>query len=224
MNFKKKGESIVEVLVAIMILSIVMTAAFKILVNTTSSNVDVKNRIIALNIAREGIEAVRNVRDTNWFKYAGNTDTKWLCHDTLSDKNKCWGTVLLSDLLVDGFYKAIFSEADDRYFLELISTNSNVKLNLETPSTDSEDFRLFKKTNEKFTYDNTSGTNILSPFFHQIELEIPSAMNICNSSANNNCAEDKLKIISRVQWAEDGNVKHTVLEAHLFNFFNRKSY
>jgi len=222
MNFKKKGESIIEVLIAIIILTVVMTAAFKVLINTSRTNVDVKNRIIALNIAREGIEAVRNIRDTNWFKYAGNTDTKWLCYDTITDKDKCLGTVVSADLLVDGFYTVNFSSTDDRYFLDLISTDPGELLNLETPATKVEDFHLYKKDNERFTHDPVGNT--ASPFYHQIELEIPPAENICNSSANNNCAEEKLKIISRVQWLEGEESKNTVLETYLFNFYNRKSY
>jgi type II secretory pathway pseudopilin PulG len=219
---KKKGESIIEVLVAIIILTIVMTAAFKALTNTTTANIDVKNRIIALNIAREGIEAVRNIRDTNWLKYSGNTKEKWLCHDTEDDPDNCIGGTL--NKLVNGFYTANFSSTHDRYLLSLIATNTSHRLDLESPSLNIEDFHLFKETNKKFTYDDDGGANSISPFYHQIEIEIPAPANICNNITYNNCAEDKIKIISRVQWKEGDKFKKTVLEAHLFNFYNRTSY
>lgn len=36
-----------------------------------------RDRVIATNIAREGIEAVRNIRDTNWLKFSNNRRTCW---------------------------------------------------------------------------------------------------------------------------------------------------
>ncbi len=222
MYFKKKGESIVEVLVAIVILTVVMTAAFKVLINTTKSNVDVKNRIIALNVAREGIESVRNIRDTNWFKYAGDRETKWLCHDTIADPDNCLGANL--NILEDGFYTIDFDSGQNRYFLNLVSTSAGTRLDLSGPSTNVEDFHLYKKINERFTHDDDSGANPVSPFYRQIELEIPAETNVCTSPINNNCAEKRIRIISRVQWQEEENLKQTILETYLFNFYARNSY
>lgn len=37
-----------------------------------------ENRITALNLAREGIEAVSNIRDSNWLKYANDKDLCWM--------------------------------------------------------------------------------------------------------------------------------------------------
>ena len=36
-----------------------------------------KNRVVAVNIAREGLEAMRNLRDTNWLRYSGNRRECW---------------------------------------------------------------------------------------------------------------------------------------------------
>ncbi len=222
MFFKKKGESIIEVLIAIVILTIVMTAAFKTLTTVTSSNINVKNRIMALNIAREGIEAVRNIRDTNWIKYSGDLDTKWLCHDTLASPNNCLGASV--NKLVDGFYSVDFSNISNRYLLTLINHGTSYRLNLSGPSSGIENFRLFKKTNKKLTHDDNGGANEKSPFYRQIEIVIPTGINICSDPSNNNCTEDKIEIISRVQWKEGAQVKKAVLETHLFNFYKRSSY
>jgi type II secretory pathway pseudopilin PulG len=88
-NFRKKGETIIEVLIAVVVSTLVLASTFLMLNRAISTNVNVRNRVVALNIAREGIESVRNIRDTNWLKYSGDRRTKWLCWDTVSDKNVC---------------------------------------------------------------------------------------------------------------------------------------
>ena len=51
----------------------------KVLIQTKGNYVKrgSKNRIIAINAAREGVEAVRNIRDTNWLKYNSKKRTCW---------------------------------------------------------------------------------------------------------------------------------------------------
>lgn len=69
-HFKNKGFSLLEVLVAIFIISIGITGAVS-LVNYSISSVAVgKSQIIASNLAQEGIEIVRSIRDSNWLENA----------------------------------------------------------------------------------------------------------------------------------------------------------
>ena len=65
-NLKNKGFSLVEIVIAITTLVVVVVAATTLVVSsiqTTTLNVD---NIIAYNLAQEGLEAVRNMRDSNW--------------------------------------------------------------------------------------------------------------------------------------------------------------
>jgi len=80
-RFQKKpaGESLLETIIAITILSIILVSVFGLLTQALSANKDIKNRVIALNYAREGIEGVRNIRDTNWLRFSGDRRGKWLC-------------------------------------------------------------------------------------------------------------------------------------------------
>lgn len=50
-----------------------------------------KERIIAINIAREGLEAVRNIRDTNWLKFSGQRRQCWNHLPSLKITDPCTG-------------------------------------------------------------------------------------------------------------------------------------
>lgn len=80
MNFlkkNKKGETILETIIAMVILAVGVTTAGTIIGYSIRNMNGSKNRIIAVNVAREGIEAVRNIRDTNWLKYNSNRRGCW---------------------------------------------------------------------------------------------------------------------------------------------------
>lgn len=58
-------------------MAIGITFAGTILANSLIHISSSKDRIIAVNLAREGLEAVRNIRDTNWLKFSGNRRECW---------------------------------------------------------------------------------------------------------------------------------------------------
>lgn len=73
----KKGETILETIIAVSILAIGVTLSSTLMASSLRNINTSKNRVIAVNIAREGIEAVRNIRDTNWLKFSGNARECW---------------------------------------------------------------------------------------------------------------------------------------------------
>lgn len=70
----KKGFSILEVLAAVFVLSIGITAVLSLMSNSISNSVDSRNSIIASALAQEGAELVRNIRDNNFLGVYGSTD------------------------------------------------------------------------------------------------------------------------------------------------------
>lgn len=63
---KNKGFSLIEIVVAIGIIISVFIGSI-ILISFSISNTKVnKSRIIAIGLAQEGLEIVRNIRDNNW--------------------------------------------------------------------------------------------------------------------------------------------------------------
>ena len=220
MNFFKKqsGESVVEVLVAATLLVAVLTTAFVALNRAASANVNVGNRIVAINIAREGIEAVRNIRDTNWLKYSGNRREKWLCLDSLASPNECEENSS-PQLITSGFYQVNFSESDHRYFLVKIPGAD--ELDIPGESVARESFRLYRDaTTDKFTHDDNLGSNPATAFYRQIEIVVVSN-DVCGGSG---CTEEKIEVSSRVGWIEGESTKNITLETHLFDFYQRDEY
>ena len=239
---RQTGETITEVMVSVTLLVGVLTAGFGVLKNAIDTNVDVRNRIIATNIAREGIEGVRNIRDTNWLKYSGEKLDKWLCNDTPEEINQCEGDISSNPdaILKERFYKLDFmtydvsGETGTRYFL-IADENTDFSarpLDLEIPATEVgnptnylnwlEYYRLWEKFDDKrFVHNDPLLTTLkATPFFRQIAL-IPEENNLC---APLYCNEKKLHVISRVQWKEGNAVQEVKLETYLYNYFKLDAY
>lgn len=61
-----KGFTLVETLLGLMILTIAIVAATSLLIGLIQSNKKIVENLQAHYLAQEGLEAVRNIRDTNW--------------------------------------------------------------------------------------------------------------------------------------------------------------
>jgi hypothetical protein len=62
----KDGFSLIEALVAISILMIGILSAFILVIRTLANTPHVQSRLIAANLSQEGMELVRQIRDTNF--------------------------------------------------------------------------------------------------------------------------------------------------------------
>lgn len=72
-NLDNRGQGLIEVFIAIYLFLVALLS----IMNLVSYNIQVQNfnhnMLIASNLAREGVEIVRNIRDTNWL--SSNPDT-----------------------------------------------------------------------------------------------------------------------------------------------------
>ena len=69
-KFNRNGFTLVEALVTLMVLSIALGPSLILTTNINNTATTVKNNLIAANLAQEGVEVVRGIRDTNWFNGA----------------------------------------------------------------------------------------------------------------------------------------------------------
>lgn len=67
-NHNISGQTLIETLAALFILVMGVTAASGLAIYAFNSSTSITKQIIATGLAREGIEAVKNMRDTNWLK------------------------------------------------------------------------------------------------------------------------------------------------------------
>lgn len=78
-NLPHQWFSMIEILVSILIFSLWLTAVYALIVSSLKLNDYNKNYIIASNLAREQIELIKNIRDSNYRTIHGwnQIDPKW---------------------------------------------------------------------------------------------------------------------------------------------------
>lgn len=74
---RRPAETLIEVVMAVFIVALGSASATSLIVNAMQANSFSKDNLIALYLAVEGVEGVRNIRDTNWIRYG-------------FDKTNCW--------------------------------------------------------------------------------------------------------------------------------------
>jgi len=62
------GFTLIEAIVAIGVISVGFVGSLVLLSKASSQAVAVKDRVVAAHLAAEGVEVIRNIRDTNWLK------------------------------------------------------------------------------------------------------------------------------------------------------------
>jgi len=84
LNFNKtikakntKGFALIEVIVAIFFISTGIIASYILITSTISSTAQASNKFTAAYLAQEGIEIVRNIRDTNWLQQQADPLNSW---------------------------------------------------------------------------------------------------------------------------------------------------
>jgi prepilin-type N-terminal cleavage/methylation domain-containing protein len=74
---KKRGETLLEVLIAVAVVAMGAATSSSLIVQSLRSNQYSKDTLQALNLAKEGLEMMRVVRNTNWMKFSADTDNCW---------------------------------------------------------------------------------------------------------------------------------------------------
>lgn len=74
---RRPAETLVEVVIAVFVVALGSGAATSLIVSAMQANSFSKDNLIALYLATEAVEGVRNIRDTNWIRYG-------------FDKTNCW--------------------------------------------------------------------------------------------------------------------------------------
>jgi len=82
-NVKQTGQTIIETVVAIFILVSGIAAAVGLAIFALSSSENVTKQMIAVGLAREGVEGVKNMRDTNWLRDTLTSD----CYNPATGQN-----------------------------------------------------------------------------------------------------------------------------------------
>lgn len=157
---KEFGQTLIETVVGIFILVMGISSAVGLANYALSSTANVTRQLIGMGLAREGAEAVRNMRDTNWLK------------DTLA-VNECWNYETSQDNAANCYLDWLGANgASHLYCLDPSSGNGNncngnqvtkdYYLGFEFNTTTKDYQWIFRKNNDlyglNFDSSNSGGT------------------------------------------------------------------
>lgn len=69
-NKNMEGQSLLEAIAAIFVIIVGLVGSLAVAYSSLSSNNEAKTRIVAVNLAREAVEVIHNMRDSNWMASA----------------------------------------------------------------------------------------------------------------------------------------------------------
>jgi type II secretory pathway pseudopilin PulG len=71
------AETLIETIIAITVIIIGTAAALSMLRTSLDGNELVGQKVVAINLAVEGLDALKNIRDTNYLRFPADADTCW---------------------------------------------------------------------------------------------------------------------------------------------------
>lgn len=104
---QNKSFTLIELIVAIFVILVGILAVFLVITDVTSTTSVYKQRLIAAYLAQEGIEIVRNIRDTNWVEGAATWDDGLLICPTPNGCEVDYSSLNLTPWSGDGNYLKI---------------------------------------------------------------------------------------------------------------------
>ena len=218
----RNAETILEVIISLFVISIGATVTTTLIVNAIASNAYGKNNLIALNLAVEGIEAMRDIRDSNWLKYSYDKANCWNMlpnPKSAVDKDNC-NDVL--NLIAPGNYTADLNLQTMKWEMTNVA-GSGLNLPANGPAQPSdENFRLWfvdlSGATAKQIYVSkyvglTGGItpHTASQFYRMITVSY-------SGGAAFPAAQTNMTVTSLVQWYEGPIVRQIQLDTILTNY------
>jgi len=188
------GFTILEVIIAIFLITVGLISVYSTATYITSSSRLSKGKLIASQLAQEGVEVVRNIRDQNWMEQRG-----WL------------------DSLGNGTYVPVFyTDADDP---NDISITPALTWNLSSIG-DSGDPRnaVYTKYDDQdkflFYFQSSNQSNLPTNYRRTVF----KRWIILNCIDCFTPTEAKLEITSRVEWKENGITQNFEITDYLYDW------
>ncbi len=201
-----QGQTLIEAVVAVAIIGIAMVGFLSRSTQNYLAISETLERNQALNLARESIEIVRNMRDSNWLKG---------CFDPAdSDNCKYWN----SGLHVGNEYRAVivFDEDTTHWVLDFINNDFDSCI-------ENEQCRLYQR--EYGLIDGNSSNAEPLDFYRQVEMRpICESQTACGGDGicmSGEACPDKqigIEVISRVRWHRTNGWRNVILTDYLYNW------
>jgi len=232
-----KGETITETIIAMSIFAVGITLSATLVAGSLRNINTSKNRVIAVNIAREGIESIRNIRDTNWLKFSGKRRLCWN-HMPGTESDSCNEDI--PNLIESGEY-VVYKSEDQRWMLKKVDKTKKT-------TTDGQDFyddtKLYtvdidllvdtdsdgNKANDSDMYNHklldtyALGKNNASPtnFFRTITIDYLNNNGVAlGPNKTPDIEYNRMEVTSRVEWIRAEAIHSVELKTHLTDYLGR---
>ncbi len=204
MKKSQKATSIIEAIVVLLVITTWVTWMYTIFNKSTQLSNSTNNKIQAIQIAKQWIEAFTNIRDTNWLRFSSDYDNCW---NTLNYDSNCLWNNTSGD--IQSWSYIIYRDINNSWLLG--TKTSGTYWNW----TYINDYRVWINN---WIYTQTWTTDNLFPVFTR-EIKI-SYLQEDWITAWINSNEPKIKLTSLVQWADSSSTQaHKVeLEQILSNW------
>lgn len=203
----KKATSIIEAIVVLLIIVTWVTWMYNLFNRSSHLSNSINNKIQAIQIAKQWIEAMTNIRDTNWIRFS-------------SDYKNCWNTDINKHPVNDNCLWKNNTNYDIISWSYIVFRNNNNSWNLKSKTISNfwswtyiDDYRVYL---DNWIYTQTWLLDNLYPIFTR-EVKVSYLKSNWTSW---NSDDPKMKIISLVQWVDSSSsTPHKVeLEQTLSNW------
>jgi hypothetical protein len=201
----QSGQTLVETVVGIFLMTIGISASVGLASYIFGQSTSAVKQLVATGLAREGIEAVFNMRANNWLR-SGLSNA---CYDYTTGTNVAYcrdqwleagGT---QSNMTDGKYNLRGNGGGKNYTLDFDTSQADSaeywQLALANGSTN---FQLYTDTSANLTsgklYSTSSSVGPASGYYRQIRIEEDT------TAPYNNNIGPRLKVYSRVWWTDKG--------------------
>lgn len=189
----ESGQTLVETMVGLVVLVIGIVTALSLATSVFTQTTQASKKVVAMGLAREGAEAVFNMRATNWLR---NGLVK--CHHFGSASDE--GSVCREDWLTSPFDIQGSIGSGTAYVLSYPSNSGKPFWDL-TPVSDSYELYLAPTLDGQFLYTTNKFEGEFSGFYRQIVI----SQDATTSPYDENVGP-RLKVQSRVWWSGRGCV------------------
>ena len=200
MKYTLTWSSIIEAMVVLLLLITGIVWVYSLMFSSQRLAVSTWLRIEAIQIARDGLEAMTNIRDTNWIRFGGDVKNCW---NTLNYNSNCiWNQAGATYIEHSGTqWIRISTTSDNTFFIWIQShwgNDSYLDSNYRSLFAVSKDARWFYTQNITPNYGVWSP---ITPFFTR-EIRIDYLNNANVSQGPNARTHPKMRITAIVQWQD----------------------
>ena len=181
---KKNAITIIEVMVSLLIIIFGLIWIYSIYWRSQKVALSIENRVKAISMAREAIEVIHNIRDTNWLIYAADLNNCWY---TFNYNFSClWND--WEDHKISSWSYIIYTNPDtNQWMLDKKSGEENRNFSNENYR---QDYKINIDQNWFFT--QTWWTEFLPIFTREIKITYPDL--------------NKMKINVKVSWNDNTKI------------------